>query len=160
MDAPALRLRPVRWWAVSEDRTRRAVTIRSGGQCEFPVLVKEEAGRTVRWYPERCPAEAHEKSHRVARSRAGIWSPANIVDSCSQCHRWAHANPVLARSGGWHLESGADPALERIWLPHPFPGWWLLDPDPPDGGEHVLRLVSHGPAPVELRRVTPVVWAA
>jgi hypothetical protein len=145
---------------VSEDRTRKAVTLRSGGQCELQVLVKEDLGRAVRWYPERCPAEAHEKSHRHGRGTGGGWSPANILDLCSLCHRWLHANPETAREGGWALLSGTDSAFAPVWLPAPFPGWWLLDPEPPDDGEHVLRLVAHGPAPAGLRRVVPASWAA
>lgn len=144
----------------TEARGRAAVYGRAGGQCEAQVLIEEKIGQRTSVYPERCPSRAAEWSHRWGRGTGGTWSPANGLHLCHEEHRWLHASPERAQVGGWALKSGADPALAQVWLPHPFQAWWLLDPDPPDGGEHVLRLVSHGPAPVELRRVTPVVWAA
>lgn len=143
-----------------EHRGRTAVATRAGGQCEAQVLIEEEVLGRRRWYPERCPSRSAEWSHRWGRGTGGTWSPANGLHLCGADHRWLHASPERAQAGGWALKSGADPAECRVWLPGPFPAWWLLDPNPPDAGEHVLRLVAHGPAPEDLRRVVPGKWAA
>jgi len=145
---------------VSEAHARKAVYQRAGGQCEMQVAVEEKVGRTTRWYPERCPSETADWSHRWGRGTGGLWSPANGLHLCRADHQWLHESPERARAGGWALESESDPAAEWVWLPTPFPARWLLDDNPPDGGEHVLRLVGYAPPPVELRRVIPARWAA
>lgn len=144
----------------TEHRGRAAVLGRAGGQCEAQVLVEEKILGRSRWYPERCPDENTDWSHRWGRGTGGTWSPANGLALCRPCHGHLHASPERAQGGGWALKSGTDPALAPVWLPSPFPGLWLLDPDPPDDGEHVLRLVAHGPAPAGLRQVVPSCWAA
>jgi hypothetical protein len=105
---------------VTESACRVAVAGRSDGVCEVT------------------GARAAEMSHRVARSRGGLWRPANLLHLSSAAHRWCHANPVLARSAGWHLPAGVDVTGAAVWLARPWPGWWLIDDTPRDGGGHVV----------------------
>ena len=96
---------------MTEARARAIVRDRSGGRCEL------------------CPAPGSEWSHRIARSRGGLWAPSNGLWLCGICHRKCHAAPDTARANGWHLPTGTDP-LDAPALIHPghlWGDWWRLD---------------------------------
>jgi 5-methylcytosine-specific restriction endonuclease McrA len=48
----------------------------------------------------RCGAAGREIHHRMRRREGGHALSVCIL-LCSACHRWAHANPVHARAGGF-----------------------------------------------------------
>lgn len=76
--------------------TRTAVRERSGGRCEIRSWV--------------CTGQATEQHHR-RRRRDGGHSLGNLLDTCSDCHRTAHAEPAYARQRGWIVSAfEADPA--------------------------------------------------
>lgn len=70
-------------------------------------------------------ARAVHKHHRVNRSQGGSWAASNLLDACSACHDWIGAEPVAARTLGWHLLPGQDPARE--WCRIYGQGWVHLD---------------------------------
>lgn len=77
-----------------------------------------------------CSAPAVEYAHRTARGRGGAWARNDGCALCSDCHRWCHANPWLARAGGWMVDTGTDPATVPVWMSTPEgDGWWLLGAD-------------------------------
>lgn len=69
---------------------------------------------------------ALEWAHRISRGRGGDWSPSNGVLLCRTGHRWAHANPTIAGRLGLEVPTWAVPSEVPVWLPRPWPGWWLL----------------------------------
>lgn len=77
----------------AETRARLLVGIRSSGICEGCA---------------RAPAT--DWAHRKARSQGGKWCPSNGQHLCRSCHRFAHENPVKARSLGWSIRRGHTPA--------------------------------------------------
>lgn len=78
----------------TEKLTRKAVTGRSGGVCE--------------WCHR---ARATDKHHRINQSQGGGWHPANIVDLCRECHHAVTVNPQWAKEIGLSIEPGtASPA--------------------------------------------------
>jgi DNA-binding transcriptional LysR family regulator len=95
-----------------EDLARTAARNRGGGRCE---LCGSPTGL--------------EASHRIARSRLGTWHPANILLLDYRCHDWCHANPTLARWGGWFVDTEANPMLVPVYLRSAqlWPGWFTLD---------------------------------
>lgn len=100
-----------------EGRGRAIVYARSGGVCEC------------------CGARRAESwSHRVAKSRGGLWSPSNGLHLCGDgtrlCHGWLEANPTWAGGGFWHIR-------RDLRLPDIVPTY-LRTPEVPDGGWFLL----------------------
>ena len=94
-----------------ETRARDLVAVRSGGRCEG------------------CgAAPATDWAHRVGRAQGGPWCPSNGLHLCGPdgCHRWSHANPAAARSVGWMVRRGENPATVPALL-HGR-GWVQLTP--------------------------------
>jgi hypothetical protein len=90
-----------------EAGTRRAVTARSGGICE--------------WCSAARGAEMH---HRKNRSQGGGWHPANILHLCVACHGRVTRSPDWARSQGLTVLEHQDAAAVwcskfsgQLWLP-------------------------------------------
>lgn len=106
---------------MSEQRARAEVYARSGGVDE--ILANRKADH---W------------SHRLAAGQMGQWRPSNGLHLSFKTHEWLHRKPALAYAGGWHVRSGEDPRQVPVWLLRPWPGWWLIDDVPADGGAHVL----------------------
>jgi hypothetical protein len=109
---------------MSEASCRTAVSARSGGLCEVTGL------------------RAGEMSHRIARGRAGAWTPSNIIHLAPEMHRWitqTGAGVAAGYAGGWFVRSGVGPQRVPVWLARPYPGWWTIEDDPADGGPHLLH---------------------
>jgi len=95
---------------VNEAACRKIVSARSGGVCEC------------------CGQEpATEKDHRENRSQGGEWSPPNIVDLGTLCHRWKTVNPKAATPGGWHVVPSVAYPPERVPIMHHLYGRVYLD---------------------------------
>lgn len=93
----------------AERNGRKVTRSRSGGICEI------DGNNTA--------AECH---HRKNRSQGGTWSPANLLDLCTECHQRATVNPALARERGWSVLSTDDPAEMSVFIAGR--GWvFLLD---------------------------------
>lgn len=75
---------------------------------------------------ERCALtlDSLEVHHRKLRSQGGTWQPSNLLALHSECHRYVHANPTLARRCGWLVSAYADPAAQPVLQGG---SWWLLD---------------------------------
>jgi hypothetical protein len=82
-----------------ENRAKTALRRRSGGRCEG-------CGR----------AEATDAAHRLARSQGGLWHVVNLLHLDRPCHRWQHDNPEMARSVGWTVRRGQNPATTPALL--------------------------------------------
>src|SRR5690625_4137069 len=82
-----------------EEQTRRIAGLRAKGMCE------------------KCAQPGQlDAAHRVARSRGGPWTPANILMLCRACHQHNHQHPEQAYAGGWHLRTNANPTREPVLL--------------------------------------------
>jgi hypothetical protein len=101
-----------------ESQGRAVVYARSGGACELRGVHRAES-----W------------SHRMAKSRGGLWRPSNGLHLCGSgttgCHGWLEAHPLWAGEGGWHIRRlhTANPLDIPVYL-RPTgmePGWFLLD---------------------------------
>ncbi len=99
---------------------RADVYDRAGGVCD-------RCGLSLR--------SGYEAHHRQLRSGGGPDSLENVVGLCLDCHRWAHANPELARQTGWIVPGWASPGETPI-LRHgllwqqPGPSWRVGSPAP------------------------------
>lgn len=86
--------------------SRPIVEDRSGGVCE------------------RCGvARATEKHHRKLR-RHGDHRAANLVDLCTPCHAWVHANPAAAYESGFMVRAASNP--RTVPVRHARRGWVQL----------------------------------
>lgn len=94
---------------------RALVRYRSAGQCEIRGAAD-------------CTFLATDVHHRKRR-RDGGHAASNLLDACSSCHRYAHANPQEARDRGWIVSAFAvDPALEPLRYGNPIDRHtWLHD---------------------------------
>ncbi|QWS68233.1 HNH endonuclease [Gordonia phage VanLee] len=92
-----------------EPQARAIVTERSQGICEA-------CGR----------ARATDWSHRIARSRGGLWCPTNGLHLCRADHAWIHAHQEKARALGAIVETHLNPAEVPVRTRH---GRVLLHPD-------------------------------
>lgn len=115
--APMPHSRPARRAVTPEERRAKAI-------------VRERSERLC----ELCGRRGQHASHRLAASQGGPMCPTNLLRMCGRCHlEWVHAEPVKARTGGWALTSGQDPATEPVWLSPAAtghtPGWYLMLPD-------------------------------
>jgi hypothetical protein len=134
-----------------EVRGREVVYARSGGVCELCGVRRAES-----W------------SHRVARSRGGLWQPSNGLHLCGPptgCHGWLEDNPTYAGEGGWHIRRRhlAVPADIPAYLRGVpgEPGWHLIDDL---GGRFLVDPADYGLPPVpahfphSVRPLHPVPW--
>lgn len=120
--------------AVLEDRAKKAVKRRSGGDCEI---------RTS-W----CLGHAAEFSHRQAEGQGGPWAASNGLHGCGHgnlngCHGYCHQHPEEARENGWFISAFSKvPATEiPAWIWHKGKrAKYLLD----DEGEAVLAPFPQG----------------
>jgi hypothetical protein len=95
------------WELASEALYRR-----SGGRCDWcGSQLRNDAAR-----------------HHRLRRRDGGDRLANLVLLHTSCHRWVHANPVLARGNGFIVRTGADPADVPLYRGY-HKGWVKLDDD-------------------------------
>jgi hypothetical protein len=54
---------------------------------------------------EICGAlRASEQHHRRNRSQGGQWQPSNILDLCSQDHKFITEHPEMAVRNGWSIQ--------------------------------------------------------
>lgn len=104
---------PRREWAEAEGR--RLVTGRAAQNLDEQPCC-EATGNT----------QQLEFSHRLAAGRGGTYAPSNGLLLNHDIHMWAHHHPYAATRLGWHIETGFNPLDAPVWLPRPFPGWWLL----------------------------------
>lgn len=95
-------------WAVASEVLYR----RCGGRCD--------------WCGSRLDNDAAR--HHRQRRRDGGDRLANLVLLHTACHRWVHANPVLARGNGFIVPVGTDPASAPLYRGY-HAGWWLLADD-------------------------------
>lgn len=56
-------------------------------------------------------------------------SPSNLLLLCKHCHRWIEVNREAARTAGWLVRQGRDPAAVPLSLPD---GRWVLLADTGD----------------------------
>lgn len=75
----------------------------------------------------------------MSRGRLGGWAPSNALRACHTCHEWITTHPQLGEAGGWALGSDADPTTSPVFLLHPYPGWFLIEDELDDGGDHLVR---------------------
>lgn len=127
---------------MNEERARAEVYARSGGGDE--ILGQ---GQATDW------------SHRIGRGQLGCWRPANGIHLAAGTHRWLHANPELARAGGWQLRSGTHLQSAPVWLARPWPGWFLID-DLVTDGPHVLVWADDQPVRPRLPFESGAAYAA
>lgn len=98
-----------------EARGRAVVYTRSEGVCECCGVRRAES-----W------------SHRVAKSRGGLWQPSNGLHLCGPptgCHGWLEDHPTWAGEGGWHIRRDRrGPAEVPAYLRPAMnaSGWFLL----------------------------------
>jgi hypothetical protein len=103
--------------SLTEAKARSLVSYRANGRCE---LCNRQGQLTF--------------AHRRNRSHQGAWAASNGLALCGSgttgCHGWTEQNPTHAATGGWRIVHSDTPATEvPVWLPRPWPGWWLLDDD-------------------------------
>lgn len=55
----------------------------------------------------RCGVGGQLHVHHRQRRRDGGHGLANCISLCSTCHHWVHANPILARDGGFIVSAFA-----------------------------------------------------
>jgi len=87
---------------------------------------------------------ATDFSHRVRASQGGTYRPANGLFLSRAVHSFLDENRDLAVAGGWQLAAHQVPQEEPMWLPLPFPGWWLAE-DRLSDGPHVLTFADDQP---------------
>lgn len=81
---------------------RRVVFDRASGRCE-------RCGTPV--------VDGHECHHRKLRSQGGRDEVANLACLCPGCHHdEVHARPGQARTDGWIVRRGSDPAMVAVIL--------------------------------------------
>lgn len=91
----------------------KAVKKRSGGRCEVVFTLHLKGGDWFRIHPEsnlksvnwcRCPKAAMPIPHHLLkRSQGGGHEPSNLLDACSECHRWIEDHSTAAAQTGLHI---------------------------------------------------------
>lgn len=103
-------------------KTRTALRIRSGGQCEYP----------------GCPRPAQEVHHRDERGAGGRGPKApawinqlgNLLDACHGHNQWAsNGSPAEARAMGWLIPMGNATPYDTPVATRHHPGKVLLADD-------------------------------
>ena len=78
---------------------RKEIRSRSGGYCEARV-------------PGVCQNTASHIHHKKRRSQLGLHSLDNLVDLCTNCHTYAHANPKFSFEVGLLIHEWDDTSID------------------------------------------------
>lgn len=85
---------------MTQDKARRIVKRRSGGDCELRI-------------PGSCLGRAETMHHRRKQSQRGPWTPSNLVHTCGDGTRGCHG--LITNTRTEYYESG--------WLVHSWEDW-------------------------------------
>lgn len=80
---------------------------------EIPTKVRVTVDERENRQCLRCGARGREIHHRMRRREGGHALSVCIL-LCSACHRWAHANPIAARAGGFIIPTWSQEPTTEI----------------------------------------------